>query len=200
MLGTMKTARRFAPDPNVRTSETHPIHVDWLPLRGRSLARVGMTLAPGKRCASISGIRWERNLRADFGELRRLGVHQLVTLMQDKDFTKIHVSPSAFVGMAIQHGIVVDVFPVPDGTVMKPAEVREARKLIARVRHDKLPVAIHCVGGLGRTGFLAGILLREDGFTIAQTFGILRELRGEHCPETPDQREALLHYRPRSGP
>ncbi len=198
----MKQAQRFAPDPNVRTSETHPIHVDWLPLRGRSLARVGMTFAPGKRCFSMfpPGLRWERNLRADFEELQRIGVRQLITLMQDYDFRKIQVTPSAFGGMAVQHGISVDVFPVQDGTVMKAADVRAARKVIARARKDKLPVAIHCVGGLGRTGYLAGILLREDGHTIAQTFGILRALRGEHCPETPDQREALLHYRPRTGP
>src|SRR6185369_6982087 len=65
----------------VRTSQTDPIKVDWLPLNGPG--HVGMTFCPGRRQRSIGQpIRWERSLIADMAELAAMGASTLVTLLE----------------------------------------------------------------------------------------------------------------------
>src|SRR5690606_27949742 len=44
--------------PAMRTSETHPIAVDWLPVAD---VAVGLTFAPGKRARSFGGAPWVRD-------------------------------------------------------------------------------------------------------------------------------------------
>jgi protein-tyrosine phosphatase len=48
--------------------------------------------------------------------------------------------------------------------------------------------APHCVGGLGRTGVIAGCLLRALGVASAEALKRLVDARGSDCPQTEKQR------------
>jgi protein-tyrosine phosphatase len=56
-------------------------------------------------------------------------------------------------------------------------------------------VVIHCIGGLGRTGTVAGCVLVELGLTSAQALEVLHALRGPHCPETRAQERFIAAHR-----
>ena len=55
-------------------------------------------------------------------------------------------------------------------------------------------VVIHCIGGLGRTGTVAGCFLVEQGVDAARALKLLREVRAPNCPETDEQREFVRRY------
>ena len=65
------------------------------------------------------------------------------------------------------------------------------RELIAR--HDA-PILIHCIGGLGRTGVIAGCLLRALDVPPDETLRRLVAARGKRCPETSEQRRFVTDF------
>jgi protein-tyrosine phosphatase len=70
--------------------------------------------------------------------------------------------------------------------------------LIARIRQWAQAghtVVIHCIGGLGRTGTIAGCVLVDQGLEPKQVLAILRKVRGDPCiPETSEQREFIRRF------
>jgi protein-tyrosine phosphatase len=59
------------------------------------------------------------------------------------------------------------------------------RELVAR---REAPMLIHCIGGLGRTGVIAGCLLRALDIAPDEALRRLVAARGTECPQTEDQR------------
>ncbi|RMF88298.1 MAG: hypothetical protein D6739_00300 [Nitrospirae bacterium] len=178
-----------------RTSETDPIEVAWLPpaLPGR----IGLTLAPGKRATSALSPRpWRRDLGADLDRLAEVhGVTTLVCLMEDHELAACAIErlPEA----ARERGIDLLRLPIPDGGV--PEDPEATRALVAEiVRRARAGgrVVIHCRGGLGRSGTIAGAVLRSLGWGAEETLAALRAARGPSCPETAGQRSYVAAYRP----
>lgn len=166
----------------IHTSETHPIRVDWLP--GRP---VGITFAPGKRGLSRTrGIVHWRDLDADLERLRAVErVDVLVCLLEAHEFIRLTIPD--YRTRAKAHGLRVLRLPILDGGL---PEVERCVRLLARVKAELARgkrVAIHCAGGLGRAGTVAGCLLRSSGMGPDETLRTLRKARGPHCPETKAQ-------------
>jgi protein-tyrosine phosphatase len=64
-----------------------------------------------------------------------------------------------------------------------------ARSLVGELlARREAPILIHCVGGLGRTGVVAGCLLRALGVAPAEALKRLVDARGNDCPQTAEQR------------
>ncbi len=191
--------------PKVMTSETHPIRVDWLPQD--SDGRLGLTFAPGKQAASTYGDGiWKRDLPKD---LDRLAAHHrvdvLVCLVEDHELDRLRIP--GLITEARKRGIEVVRLPIPDAGV--PLDARPARDLVARI--DSLVgegkrVVVHCAGGLGRTGTIAGCWLVQRGLSPDAAIQLLHETRGSpHCPETSEQERFIataVHWRspPASAP
>lgn len=180
----------------VRTSESSPLGVNWLPpasLPGLA-GRVGLTLAPGKRAYSKSGPRWERDLSADLDRLvQRHGANVLVCLIEDHELERLAI-PS-LVSEAEARGLTVHRLPIPDGGVLPQLE--PVARLVARIAdHARAgrTVVIHCAGGLGRTGTVAGCLLVELGASAAGAIETLHSVRGPNCPETSGQEAFIGEY------
>jgi hypothetical protein len=58
-------------------------------------------------------------------------------------------------------------------------------------------VAVHCVGGTGRTGTVIGCVLRSRGYTADEAISYLDEinkLRGRRWPEAPWQADMVRRY------
>ena len=92
----------------------------------------------------------------------------------------------------ISVGQVVIVQPFDDKEMMpwfNPEEL--ARQVINYM--DKGSVLIHCSGGVNRSPFIAGLAMRQLGFTGQQALDLMRENRGEVLLVTNDTfRNSLL--------
>jgi protein-tyrosine phosphatase len=181
------------PSLPVRTSATDPIRVDWLPegLPGR----VGLTFAPGKKTVAAAGYRWDRDLRRDLADLVvRHRIAALVCLLEDDELGRLGIPD--LVPEAFRHGLEVRRFPIPDYGV--PASVGPVRHLVGWIEERAISgknVVIHCAGGLGRTGTIAGCFLVERGMDPGDALALLPKLRGQQsCPETEAQRLFVHRY------
>jgi CRISPR-associated protein (TIGR02584 family) len=187
------------PMTTIRTSTSHPILVDWL--AGIPEGRVGLTFAPGKHSESFynPGTRWRRDLAMDLDELVRQGVTDLVCLLQDRDLKKLKIPH--LVAEATARGLRVHRLPIADQGV--PGS-REALVVLLAVLQQRLAegasVVIHCEGGRGRTGVVAGCLLVSLGASTPEALRRLQEARGPNCPENAHQRAFIARFATEARP
>ena len=117
-------------------------------------------MAPGKHQDSTEGGRWERDLIQDVKKLRDDdGIQVLVCLLEDeRELARLKIPTlEAEVKKA---GIDFIHFPIKDVSV--PTSIEDTQKLVLRILQEARAgkrVLIHCAGGLGRTGTIAGCVL-----------------------------------------
>jgi len=177
----------------IRTSLTHPIYVDWLP--GVAPGAIGLTFAPGKKAYSAVGYyRWERDLSLDMERLTDVyAATRLVCLLEDHEFDALGI-PDYF-DQARRRGVWVYRQPIVDGGT--PESPHSVRSLVDRIVSDagrRERVVIHCKGGLGRAGTIAGCVLVALGLTAADAVQALRSTRGPQCPENEGQVRFIHRY------
>ncbi len=92
-------------------------------------------------------------------------------------------------------------FPTRDMTAPTEATVRA---VLERVRAAPGATYVHCWGGHGRTGAVAGCWYRELGLDPEDALDAIREarrhdpyLREQPSPQTPDQHELIRRWRAR---
>ncbi len=106
-------------------------------------------------------------------------------------------SEAATLGAAAEHAR----HPIRDLSVPRPATMRIILDAIAANAHGV--TYVHCWGGVGRTGTVAGCLLVEAGFTADEAIAILAgkwrvvDKRNRHArtPETHEQFEYIRAWR-----
>jgi protein tyrosine phosphatase (PTP) superfamily phosphohydrolase (DUF442 family) len=178
---------------SVRTSETDPIEVSWL--GGVPRGELGITFAPGKRASSALGAPWERDLELDLLRLRAFHrVDTLVCLVTDDELSRLGMGGPAYAERVRAHGMELLRLPIRDGGVPTAAEVAP---LVAAVRARLAAegrVVVHCRGGLGRAGTIAGCVLVDHGQDAAAALERLAQRRSRSCPETAAQRAFVASY------
>ena len=173
-----------------RTSLSDPLYVDWL--AGITSGRVGITIAPGKQSTSlyVHDFVWSRDLAVDLDKLVSLGATDLVTLLEEQDITRLAI-PGLF-NQARARGLRTHHLPIVDRNVPEhEAPLLDLLTMLRQRLDEGASVVIHCEGGLGRSGVVAGCLLLSLGTSLTQTQQYLRQARGPNCPETPGQRAYL---------
>ncbi|MCC6528157.1 MAG: ADP-ribosylglycohydrolase family protein [Polyangiaceae bacterium] len=174
-----------------RTSDTHPIRVDWLV---EAPGRIGLTLAPGKHAPSLTGAPWARDLAADLDRLTgELGVRVLVCLLEAEEMARLRIP--TLLEEAAARGLETHWLPIADGGV--PPSVEAARALVARLvarSAEGAPVVVHCQGGIGRAGTLGGCALVELGMTTLEALATLKERRDPRSPETGEQADFIARF------
>lgn len=161
--------------------------MDWVPAAG---AAVGLTIAPGRRGLGVhSGVTWQRDLGADLERLRAVErVDVLVTLMEPRELAAYGLADLR--ARARSAGMRSLALPIPDGGT--PASGWPLADLLAQLRAASGErVAVHCLGGLGRSGLVVGCLLTDLGWSAAGALEALRRARGPSCPETAAQVEYI---------
>jgi protein-tyrosine phosphatase len=80
-----------------------------------------------------------------------------------------------------------------------PSSQQAEEVVSALLTREGLPIAIHCNGGLGRSGVIAGCLLRALGLTADDALARVRAARGPECPQTGEQRAFVASYPDHDG-
>lgn len=182
----------------IRTSLSHPIEVSWLP--GELPGRVGLTFAPGKRSNSKWGrYRWERDLEQDLVRLvEHHRVDVLVCLLEDHELARYGIPD--LLSEARAHGLFVLRLPILDGGVLP--DLKPVQKVVKQMTSHLdagQNVVVHCAGGLGRTGTVAGCWLVSQGMSAIEAIDTLHRVRSRNCPETTEQEKFIAVFAERLG-
>ena len=158
----------------LKTSENCPLLIGELSVdEGGGL--LGLTLCPGKK---DHGRDWDRNLGQDLCAIQKWGASTVVTLIEDFEFAMLQVEQ---LGLKIQD-LGIDWVHLPIRDVSIPDQRFKSGWQVHGPRiHSKLDneerILIHCRGGIGRTGLVAGQILVERGVSPSEAYLRVRKTR-----------------------
>jgi protein-tyrosine phosphatase len=165
----------------MRTSVTHPLRIDWLPVEGDK-GCIGMTLCPGKKQPVSWTGGWDRQLDLDIESLKESGTTRIVSLVTDEDMELLQVTQLPTSVQA--SGIEWTHLPLPDTTVPTRKWLLRSIKVFTELQ-TSIPegerVVVHCMGGLSRAGTFVAIYLYLRGYTMAQAIEKVRAERSPRC-------------------
>jgi protein-tyrosine phosphatase len=121
---------------------------------------LGLTTCPGKKDL----YKWNRDLEEDLSVIRKWGASTVVTLIEPHEFELLKVGRLGELieklGMRWIHLPIRDV-DVPDER-FENGWAEAGPEIHQRIQAGE-KILIHCRGGLGRTGLVAGMILVERG-------------------------------------
>ena len=173
------------------TSDSHPIRVDFLDATVVAPpGRLGMTFAPGKQHSGRTA-EWRRDLPKDLARLRgEYRTDVLVSLVEDHELAAVKIPLLVEGARAV--GIETVRFPIVDVSIPRemPPVLALVERLVSDLRAGRV-VVVHCMGGLGRTGLIAGCVAVALGRTAKDAVIQVRAARNGTI-ETREQ-ERFVH-------
>jgi ADP-ribosyl-[dinitrogen reductase] hydrolase len=165
--------------PPSKTSTSHPLRIDSVAVGGAD-GRIGLTFCPGKKQTDAQSGVWDRSLDDDMEAIKAFGAAALVTLMPDSELRALQVSPDKLRRKASELGVEWHQLPIPDAGIpdqrFEDLWADSGQRLRALLKNGK-NIAIHCKGGLGRTGTIAARLLIEFGMAPQMAIQSVRTAR-----------------------
>jgi ADP-ribosyl-[dinitrogen reductase] hydrolase len=159
----------------MKTSQTHPLKIDSV---SAGNGKIGLTFCPGKKQSDSYSGPWDRDLRTDLQAIRSWGASALVTLIEDHEFGELQVSDLGILAEAT--GLEWHHLPIPDVNVpdanFEQTWAYSGHQLRSLLQAGK-SIAVHCKGGLGRTGTIAGRLMIELGDEAEEAIRDIRHAR-----------------------
>lgn len=178
-----------------RTSLTHPLQIAEV-RASATHGRIGITFCPGKHDRAAATGAWARDLAIDLDAIAAWGARLVLTLVEPAELVALKVPNLGQEverrGMSWRHLPIVD-YSVPDAAFEQAwlVDGSEIRRFL-RGGHD---VVVHCKGGLGRAGMIAGRLLVELGMPPDDAIRMVRRAR-QGAIETPSQLEVIRRALP----
>ena len=177
----------------MKTSQSHPFQIKSVEAGN---GEIGLTFCPGKKQQKSFDGPWNRDLDLDLKEIQDWGGVALLTLIEDHEFQELQVpnlgEKAEAVGLEWHH------LPVKDHDIPREAFERTWKYSGRRLRSllqggDK--IVVHCMGGLGRTGTIAGRLMVELGANADDAIRSIRNARPNSI-ETPEQERYVRRQSP----
>jgi protein-tyrosine phosphatase len=132
-------------------------------------------------------------LAGDIAAWRTAGVDTVISLIDGAEERELELEHEAM--YCRSSGIEFVSFPIKDRSI--PSSPDAAASLVDWVVSDLrrgLGVAIHCRMGIGRSGLVAGCVLRALGHPHDTVFPILSRARGLPVPDTEAQAEWVRRF------
>ena len=171
---------------SIKTSQSHPLRINAVKAGN---GEIGLTFCPGKKQTNSFSSPWDRNLDVDLLAIKDWRTEALVTLIEGHEFQEMRVPDlgerSEAIGLEWHHLPIKDV-SIPD-EAFERAWTYSGHRLRSLLQSGK-KVVIHCKGGLGRTGTIAGWLKIELGDNADDAIKAIREARPGSI-ETREQEE-----------
>jgi len=166
---------------------------DYVEPKGVS-GKIILTCFPGRNKEEIS---FNNQLFLD--ELKKfyeLNCSAVVSLVEDNEFEKMH-DKKLFVHQIYNNNLNWFHLPIIDLKVPDHKFVDKWQTTKVLLKNDLIDgknIVIHCMGGKGRSGTIAAILLIEFGEKNKEVIKIVREKR-KGAIETKEQEDFILSYR-----
>jgi protein-tyrosine phosphatase len=166
-----------------------PLRIDRLDRRHTGPGRLGITICPGRRDLG-------RSLDQDLATLEDQGVSHVVCLVPEEELARYGV-PELLAAYAAA-GIELYHLPIVDQKRCSNQDMQSAVDWIEARLQAGAEVLVHCIGGLGRSGMVAGCFLKSRGATSEEAIREVRRTRTERAIETPIQEEMVegFYYQP----
>lgn len=153
----------------IRTSESDPLRVDFLPIQDFGLhGQIGLTFAPGRKGKGTYA-EWDRDLNRDLDRLKNhYHIERLVCLLTRSEAETLGISDIA--EKVKEKGFTFEWFPIEHGSIPESPPEFGYRELIERILEkvkEKQRTVLFCKDGLGRSGMVAascltGLNMRSD--------------------------------------
>jgi protein-tyrosine phosphatase len=150
---------------------------------------------PSPRLAIVARPRPDDWLADDLAALKQGGIDVLVSFLSDEENAELGLGEEH--RLAEQAGLEFISYPIPDTQV--PSDVAGFRKMVGQlaepVRGGKR-VGAHCRGCIGRSTVLIASLMIALGSDAEDALKKIERARGLAVPDTPEQRQWVLDFRP----
>jgi len=177
----------------MKTTDSHPLQISYVQARPDS-GRVGLSLCPGKQQPGSMTGDWARDLDPDLDDVMRWGARHVVTLLTEGEMADLGVA--GLDDGVTRRGMQWHHFPIEDAGVPHDAARDSLRALLDTLVLELASgfnVFVHCKGGLGRTGLMAGLLLRALGLPAERIVTDLRAVR-PNALETGEQERFVAEF------
>lgn len=130
---------------------------------------------------------------AEIAEMQALNIDTVLCLLQDFELPKASLEKVAEIYQ--EKGIEYLRLPIPDERC--PSDFLAAKAMIETL-YDKIlsgkTIAIHCYGGIGRSGTVAVGILLHFGYEVLEAVNLVRTSRGIEVAKAQEQRQWLYEY------
>lgn len=134
-------------------------------------------------------------LQADLDIAKDEGINVLVSLLTPQDSEELDLTDEGRI--ARQLGMRFVSYPILDRCT--PAELASFRALVADLRDQARAgnaVGAHCRGCIGRATVLIASVMISLGWDASKALQLIERARGFPVPDTPEQLEWILNFRP----
>lgn len=131
-------------------------------------------------------------LEDEIRSLRDAGVDVVISLLEPHEVAELEIAEEPAFCQRCEISFLS--FPIRDRTVPRSKEeaLTFASSILDRLRSGK-NVVVHCRGGIGRSSVIAACILMKSGMDANMALQQIERARGCSVPDTPEQREWLVH-------
>ncbi|OMJ83647.1 hypothetical protein SteCoe_15374 [Stentor coeruleus] len=161
--------------------------------------KLGLCQCPGKKLTKgRDGKEHIRDLHSDLLNFKERGVRTIVCLLNDSELRSLGVQPQQYKILTKNLDIEFIQYPILEMAPPDNIESLENQVLIpiANIFTQNGFIVIHCRGGIGRAGTVAGCFLKKLRFfsNFSAAVQHLRKKRDKRCIESRKQEDFVKTY------